>query len=196
MAAPAAARRYTVDDLAGFPDDGRRRELADGRIVEWGVTNFRHGYVLAVLTHLLTAFVLERGLGAVVGGDVMVRILGSAGDARGADIAFYAAGRIPDDIEAGLRDRAPDLAVEILSPTDRAGEVQEKVRDWLRAGVKLLWYVNPVTGTTTVHQGERATFVGPDEPLDGRDVLPGFTLRLSDVLDKVAALKAADSAGR
>ncbi len=58
----------------------------------------------------------------------------------------------------------------------------DKVHDWLRAGVRLLWYINPETGATTVYQGRRIALVGADELLDGGDVLPGLQLRLRDFL--------------
>ena len=188
MSAPEGTRRYTVDDLAQFPEDGKRRELVDGRIVEWDMPTLRHAFFLVTLAAIIRAYVRERRLGIVGGGDPMVRVLGSDFHARGADIAFYARGRSLDNLDAAATDLSPDFVVEIISPSDRAGEVQLKVHDWLRAGVRLLWYVNPVTGVTTVHQGERAVFVGPDEPLSGGDVLPGFTLRMRDVLDEIAAL--------
>src|SRR5690348_7026577 len=124
--------RYTIDDLAQFPDDGKRRELADGRIVEWDVTTFEHGWFLVVLARILSQFVVQRRLGVVVGGDVYVRMFGSNYSMRGPDVAFIARGRIPRDPRAAATDTVPDLVVEILSPSDRATDVQEKVHDWLR----------------------------------------------------------------
>jgi len=79
----------------------------------------------------------------------------------------------------------PDLVVEIISPSDRADRVLDKIHDWLRTGVQLLWYVNPETGNTTVYEGNRVTYVAADETLDGGDVLPGFQVRLRDLLDEL-----------
>ncbi|HEY8742824.1 MAG TPA: Uma2 family endonuclease [Chloroflexota bacterium] len=77
---------------------------------------------------------------------------------------------------------APDLVVEIISPSDRAGQVLDKVHDWLRAGVQLLWYINPDTGDTTVYQGDRVSHVAADEVLDGGDLLPGFQVQIGSLL--------------
>lgn len=133
-----ASQRWTIDDLERFPDDGRLRELVDGQIVEWEVTSLRHGLVTNLLTHLLTLFVRQQRLGSVAITDTLVRILGSRYDARGGDIAFFARGRLPVDQDAGTTDVVPYFVIEVLSPSDRAGEVQAKVHDWRRSGVKLL----------------------------------------------------------
>lgn len=87
----------------------------------------------------------------------LVRILGSAYHARGADIAFFSRGRIPKDRRAPATAVTPDLVIEIRSPADRVAEVQAKVRDRLRAGVRLLWYVDPVSGGAAARQGDQST---------------------------------------
>jgi len=185
--AVATERRYSVDDLAGFPDDGKRRELVDGQIVEWDVTTLRHGILTALLVELLSAFVRKHRLGLVATTDALIRILGSRSHARGGDIAFFAHGRLPADLDASSADVAPDLVVEVLSPSDRADQVQVKIHDWLRVGVRMLWYVDPTTGITAVYRPDGGGTVGPEEPLDGGDVLPGFSVRLRDLLDELAA---------
>jgi len=185
--AATASKRYTIDDLERFPDDGRLRELVDGQVVEWDVANLRHGLVINALAYLLNAFVRPHRLGSVALADALIRILGSRYNARGGDIAFFARGRLPTDQHASATDVAPDFVIEVLSPSDQPGEVQAKVRDWLRAGVKLLWYVDPDHGVTTVYRGDTETTLGPNEVLDGSDVLPGFTLCMRDVLDELEA---------
>lgn len=190
MASTAAApRRLTVDDLLLFPEDGKRRELVDGRVVEWDVPNFDHGFLLVALSSVLRAFVREHRLGVVVGGDLMVRILGSNFDARGADIAFYPRRTIPADTAIAVTDHVPALVVELISPSDRAGDMQEKIDDWRRTGVRLIWYLNARTGTTTVYEGERVAAVTADETLTGGDILPGFSVRLRDLLDELEEMK-------
>ena len=78
---------------------------------------------------------------------------------------------------------APDLAVEILSPSDRPGEVLEKVADWLRAGTRLVWVLDPNRAIAHVHRADGSiTIVHTEGALDGEDVLPGFSCPLAEVL--------------
>ncbi len=190
MLAAKASEPCTIDDLDAFPDDDKLREIVDGQVVEWDVTNVDHGFFAGVLARILGVFIYQHRLGMLATNDAMVRILGSAHHARGADIAFFARGRIPKDRRAAATVTTPDLVIEILSPSDRAVDVQAKVRDWLRAGVRLLWYIDPVSGTTAVYADDRLTYVDPDDALDGGEVLPGFSLRLRDVFDELAELDA------
>lgn len=189
VSAPSRAQRYSVDDLDRFPDDGKLRELVDGQVVEWDVTTLQHGFFLTALSRLLANQVWDLDLGLVVGGDPLVRVLGSEFDARGPDIAFYARHRVPRDLTPSSTGVAPDFVIEVLSPSDRAAQVQQKIHDWLRAGVRLLWYVNPETGLTAIYHAGTVAYVPKEERLDGADVIPGFSLRLQEVFDKLAALQ-------
>lgn len=182
--APAPTVRYTIEDLAAFPDDGRLRELVDGRIVEWDVPSWQHGLFETELASILRNFAREHHLGLVASGEVMSRLRGSRHNARGSDIEFRRRGHIPrDDANAPATLTVPDMVVEIVSPSDRADLVLEKIQGWRSSGVQLLWYVNPLTGDTTVYQGDRVTYVSAEETLDGGDVLPGFRIRLRDLLN-------------
>lgn len=187
---PSAAmetRSYTIDDLERFPVDGKRRELVGGQIVEWDVTTQRHAFLEALLAEHLGRFVRTNRLGRIGTGEGMVRIRHSERDARGYDLAFYRRGRFPRDLDAAATVTTPDFVVEIISPTDQAEMVEAKVDDWLRAGVELLWYIHPKTGTTTVYHQGTIRRVPAGEPLDGGDLLPGLQLRLQDLLDELAA---------
>ncbi|HEY8742282.1 MAG TPA: Uma2 family endonuclease [Chloroflexota bacterium] len=184
----APTRRYSIDDLDDFPDDGKLRELVDGQIVEWDVTSRRHGLLEAELTRVMGTFVREHHLGSIGNGEVMVRILGSRHDARGSDIEFTRRGRLTgDDLDAPAALTVPDLVVEVLSANDRADRVLDKVHDWMRTGVRILWYVDPETGLTTVYEGDHVRQVVADDVLDGGDVLPGLQLRMQDLLRAITA---------
>jgi Uma2 family endonuclease len=186
VAVPAPPKRYSVDDLAQFPDDDKRRELVDGQVVAWEMPNVEHGSFVAALLFRIMQYVRDRRLGRIVTNDALVRIRGSAFDARGADVAFYRRGRVPQDIRASATETVPDFVIEVLSPSDRAGLVMDKVRDWLDAGVRLLWYIDPQTGGTTVYAGNHFSHVQADGTLGGSDVLPGFRLSLREILDELA----------
>ncbi|MGH7754405.1 MAG: Uma2 family endonuclease, partial [Gemmatimonadales bacterium] len=77
---------------------------------------------------------------------------------------------------------APDLAVEVLSPDDRPGEVAAKVADYLRAGAQTVWVVDPESRTVTVHTGGGATRYAAYETLDGAPVLPNLSLPVATLL--------------
>ncbi len=190
MVVAALSRPCTIEDLDHFPDDGKLREIVDGQVVEWDVTNIDHGFFAGVLARILGNFVLQHRLGMVTTNDALVRILGSASHVRGADIAFFSRRRIPKDRRVGATTTTPDFVIEILSPTDRAVDVQEKIHDWLRSGVRLLWYIDPMKGMTAVYTGDHLTYVDAGEFLEGGDVLPGLSLRVQDVFDELAEIDA------
>ena len=84
----------------------------------------------------------------------------------------------------GYVDVVPDLAVEVVSPSDREGEVLDKVEEWLRAGTKLVWVIYPATRSAAVHQslGEHYDLTEADT-LDGGQVVPGFTCNIKELWD-------------
>ena len=76
----------------------------------------------------------------------------------------------------------PDLAVEVVSPGDSAREVREKVADWMRAGVRLLWAIDPATRSVTVYRStDDFDLLSEDDTLDGGQVIPGFSAAISDL---------------
>ena len=99
---------------------------------------------------------------------------------RGPDVSFVSRGRLdPDRIPAGLIPFAPDFAIEILSPEDHSGEIAEKVSDYLEGGTRLMWVVDPVARSVTIHRPDRSPeTIGPPKTADGGDVVPGFVCRL------------------
>lgn len=109
------------------------------------------------------------------------------------DIAFVRFGRLPDErVPRGHVTIPPDFAVEIVSPRDRAGELEEKRLDYQDAGVRLVWVIYPEHGLTRVYRPDRtSTEVTADEFLDGEDVIPGFRVRLADLFPRPPELPAA-----
>ena len=102
---------------------------------------------------------------------------------RGPDASFVRRERIPDPIPRGFARFAPDLAIEVLSPSNRPGEVLEKVGDYLNAGTLVVWVIDPDRRQARVYRADGTMVtVTENEPLDGEDVLPGFTCVLSEVL--------------
>ena len=102
---------------------------------------------------------------------------------RAGDVAFIALGRMPDPESRGFVELSPDLVVEVLSPDDRPGEVLAKVADWLTAGSRLVWVVDPERREARAYRADGSVaLVGGQGALDGEDVLPGFSCELETVL--------------
>ncbi len=131
----------------------------------------------------LSPFVEAGALGNIAGADGAYIFARDPYTVRIPDLSFVRAERLPpEDAWAKFLELAPDLAVEVVSPSDSANEVQEKVNEYLDAGVKLIWVVFPIQRTVTVYAADRAAHVLYEEDsLDGGDVLPGFTLSVADV---------------
>ena len=98
------------------------------------------------------------------------------------DVAFVAKDRLPSPLPKGFFVGPPDLAVEVLSPEDRPSGVKAKVRDWLDAGCRLVWLVDPRRQTVEVYQnsGEAKVLRGSDT-LSGEPLLPGFSLVVAEI---------------
>ena len=179
----AHGQPMSVEEFLQLPDeDPYRLELVRGQVVREPPTGALHGVVQVVLGAALHQYVSSHRLGRVMveTGYVLSR---TEATVRGPDISFLAR----DRIQAGpwplsLIEGAPDLAVEILSPSNRAGEVAEKVADYLAAGCRLVWVVDPIRRQVTVHEpGKQATSLLVSDALDGGPVLPGFRLPIEEL---------------
>lgn len=173
--------RATEADLLAAPEDGQKYELVDGEI-RVSPAGFRHGQVCVKLILRLGAFVEEHGVGSVVDSSTGFRM--PNGNVRLPDVAFVASGRLEGDVAPeGFSPVPPDLAVEVLSPSDSAQHVLDKVAEYLASGVRLVWVVDPTAARAVVYQaGSDARTLGMDDPLDGEDVLPGFRCLVREIL--------------
>ena len=181
--ATTGSKPATEADLMAMPNDGHKYELVDGEIRRMSPAGGRHGDAGAQLIALLVAHVKARRLGRVFTPDTGFRL--TSGNVRCPDIAFVAAGRFENQKPPiGFIPLAPDLAVEVLSPDDRPREVLDKVGEYLEAGVRLVWVIDPETGTATRYRSLNDVGVlSAEHDLDGEDVLPGFRCRLAEILE-------------
>ncbi|MGH7675591.1 MAG: Uma2 family endonuclease, partial [Gemmatimonadales bacterium] len=102
---------------------------------------------------------------------------------RAPDIAFISRARLPDPEPVGYPELAPDLAVEVLSPGDRPGELLAKVADWLNAGTRLVWIVDPERRLARVYRQDGSeTLLNAEDDLSGEGVVPGFAVMLAEIL--------------
>ena len=169
-------------------EDGGRLELVRGEIVEMTPTGGQHGVLTMELGRWIANYVREQGLGVVVGAETGFILATNPDTVRAPDVAFIAQERLPRPIPERYLPLAPDLAVEVVSPSDVAQDVRRKVIDYLRAGTRLVWVVYPETQTVDVYRpGQDVRVVEAQGALQGEEVLSGFELPLRELF---AALEA------
>ncbi|HEV7301227.1 MAG TPA: Uma2 family endonuclease [Tepidisphaeraceae bacterium] len=178
-----ATQIVTARELWKNPPPGRC-ELIRGEIVMMAPSGFDHGATIINLSFLLAAHVKKHKLGVVVGAETGFIVARDPDTVRGADIAFVRADRLLGPRPKSFWIGAPDLAVEVLSPDDRPGEVARKVDDYLAAGALLVWVVSPKRKSITVHQpmAEPRTLRSTDT-LDGGIVLSGFRCKVAQAFE-------------
>ena len=180
MSVPAI---HTAEELERLNLPNKRTELVRGVLIVREPAGFRHGDVAMAIALAVGTFVRAHGQGRVVAAETGFKLFSNPDTVRAPDVGFVRSERIPDPLPRGFAPFAPDLAVEVLSPDDRPGEVLAKVADWLNAGTRLVWVVDPDRRTARVHRADGTLALVPDGgSLDGEDVLPGFSCQLADVL--------------
>jgi Uma2 family endonuclease len=178
----SAPRRLTADALARLPDDGWRYELRRGVLLREPPAGGEHGWLGVGVAARLRAFVAARRLGYVFGADTGFLIACAPDTVRAPDVSFVAAQRLPAGPPAGYVPLAPDLAVELVSPSDRRPAVRRKVDDWLAAGTPLVWVIDPRARQAVVHTVAGAATLGEADVLDGAPVLADFRVRVGELL--------------
>ena len=189
MDTPVHDTLLTLKEFENLPDDGFRTELVRGRLVREPPAGMDHGWIGNYLAFLITDLVLEHDLGKVFGADTGFVLFEKPPTVRAPDVAFVASHRLPPPQESpGLGRLAPDLAVEILSPSNKAIEILDKVEDYLESGTRLVWVVEPRRRSVTVYRSRNEIrLLRENEELDGADVLPGFSIRVSDIFSPSTA---------
>ena len=161
--------------------ENRLCELVDGVLVEKAM-GFRESVLASFLIGELYKFVAPRKLGLVAAPDGMMRL--AAGLVRMPDVSFISWARLPGGKipKAPIPRLAPDLAVEVLSPGNTAAEMERKRREYFKAGVSVVWLVDPVARRVTVYTApDQFRVLAESETLDGGQVLPGFALSLREL---------------
>lgn len=163
---------------------GKRRELVRGEVIESIPPGGQHGAIAGSIYALLRAWikVIGGGYAAVEAGYVLAQ---EPDTVRGADVSYVRADRIPaTGVPEAFWHSAPDLAVEVISPSETAGEIRYKVRDYLHAGTPLVWTVYPRTREVLAFtpDGKSQTF-GENDTLEFPAVLPGFRCVVREIFE-------------
>jgi Uma2 family endonuclease len=181
------ARGYTPEDLLNMPD-GKSYELVNGRLVERSM-GAESGLVGMRLASRLDRFCEDHDLGLVWGAENGYQCFPHApGTVRKPDISFVKKGQLPGDVAPkGWVRIPPDLAVEVVSPNDLVGELEEKLDDYRKARIPLVWVIYPEQRKARVFRLDGSTTVlSEDDVLSGEDIIPGFRCPLREILPKPA----------
>ena len=170
--------------LRRSPD--RLEELARGRIVAMSPPNQKHGRRCLRIAMRLELAAAPTGLGLATTNDSAVIAERGPDTVRGADVSFFLKLSLPGGAlpEHGVPEVPPDLIVEVLSPTDRPGEVRRKVNEYLDAGVKLVAVYDPRRLTMTNHRDDRVEVFAPDDDWTIPELLPGFAVKVRELAEE------------
>mgnify|MGYP001478775948 FL=1 len=173
----------TADELLRTHLPNKQVELVRGILVVREPPGYRHGDVTARITKALMDVVDARGLGRVLAAETGFKLSADPDTVRAPDVAFVSRERVPNPAPLGYPALAPDLVIEVLSPGDRPGETLAKVGDWLTAGSRLVWVVDPGRREARVYRQDGSEMLLTErDVLNGEDVVPGFSCRLATIL--------------
>ncbi len=145
---------------------------------------FEHGWIAMNIGASLSDFVKENALGMVTGAETGFYIARDPDTVRAPDVGFICTERVPPRPVQGFFQGAPDLAVEVLSPTDRASAVLAKVQNWLEAGCRAVWVIDPDRKTVSVYdERNHTTTLGASDELTGGEVVPGFHVPVAEIFE-------------
>ncbi|MFN7017999.1 MAG: Uma2 family endonuclease [Fimbriimonadales bacterium] len=171
-------RRWTEQDLLNLPNDGRKYELVNGRLTEVP-TGFRHGVLSAELTVRLHPHV--KPWGVICDSSTGFRM--PDGNIRSPDVAVVRKARLPEGkLPAGFFDGAPDLAVEIISPSEKSRDILAKVGEYLEAGAQEVWLLFPERQQVHRYRANlEVEVLHANDTLTGGTLIPNFTVRVGDL---------------
>ena len=171
-----------ADELLRISAKGRY-ELIRGELVEMAPAGARHGDIAMLIGWRLSEYVMGNRLGKVFAAETGFRLACDPDTVRAPDVAFVSKDHLPPgELPTGYLDVAPDLVVEVVSPSDAAGDVQAKVEDWLRAGTRLVWVVYPDTQTVTAYRAlDDVRVLTEKHAMSGEPILPDFSLAVIEV---------------
>jgi Uma2 family endonuclease len=179
---PSAPSALTAEELLYLSAPDKQTELVRGRLLVREPPGYRHGVVVSRISRLIANHVHDHGLGIVVAAETGFKLFSNPDTVRAADAAYVSHHRTPDPPPLGYPALAPDLVVEVISPNERAGEIQAKVSDWLTAGSRLVWVIDPDRKRAVVYREDGSVdLLANQDALGGEDVLPGFSCSLGEV---------------
>ncbi len=173
---------WTDEEFMALPKDGGRYELVDGDLVTMSNSGLEHGEIGLLLGGRLIFYVREQKLGSAFDSSTGFRM--KSGNIRSPDVGFVAKERLQGlkRPPKGFFDGAPDLAVEVLSPSNTLEEMHNKIVEYFENGTRLVWVINPQEYYVLIyHAPNPDVFLRVGDRLDGEDIVPGFSLPIAEL---------------
>ena len=185
---PAEEKVWTDAAFMALNRDGHRYEIVNGELIDMGNSGAKHGYVCSILMILLGGYVHIQKLGAMFDSSTAFKM--KSGNKRSPDVSFMAKERLQglDELPDGFLEGAPDLAVEILSPSNTVAEIHDKLVEYFENGARLVWVINPKEKYVLVYRSsqEPDRLLKSVDSLDGEEIVSGFTLPVAELFQKLA----------
>lgn len=185
---PAEEKVWNDAEFMALNRDGHRYEIVNGELIDIENSGAKHGYVCSILMILLGGYVHIQKLGAMFDSSTAFKM--KSGNKRSPDVSFMAKERLQglDELPDGFLEGAPDLAVEILSPSNTVAEIHDKLVEYFENGARLVWVINPQEKYVLVYRSsqEPDRLLKSVDSLDGEEIVSGFTLPVADLFQKLA----------
>ena len=172
----------TAEELLKMPKDGYRYELVRGVLRKMALVGHTDGYYELNISSELRAFVKANGLGRAYSSNTGFLLERDPDNVLAPDASFVRQERVETATEErGYFPGAPDFVAEVIPPSDRYADVDDKVKEWLNAGTRMVVVVNPRDRTVSVHTPDSVITLTESDILDGGDVVPGWRLPVADI---------------
>jgi Uma2 family endonuclease len=173
---------WTDEEIMRLPDNGYSYEVVDGELVMSPKNNLQHGDLCAEILMRMRAHAKKHKMGRVFDSNTGYWMINR--NLRAPDVSFISIGRLPGRAIKEFMRGAPDLVVEVLSPTNTRSEMDKRLRDFFVSGTKLVWIIDPDERFAEVCRSlTDRKIVGPGGTLEGEELLPGFELPLTELFE-------------
>lgn len=176
---------WTDEEFMALPQDGHRYELVNGEVIDIGNSGMEHGGIGSFLGGLLAIYVRQNKLGAVCDSSTAFSL--KNGNKRSPDVSFVARERLKGlkCAPRGFFQGSPDLAAEILSPSNTVEEIHDKIVEYFENETRLVWVIHPDEKYVLVyHSSEPDRFLRPPDQLEGEAIVPGFSMAVADLFEE------------
>jgi Uma2 family endonuclease len=184
----SSSKIWTDEEFMALSRDGHRYEIVNGELIDMGNSGAKHGYITVVLSSALFNIVTSKRLGVLFDSSTAFKM--KNGNKRSPDISFFAKERLQglSELPDGFLEGAPDLSIEVLSPTNTIEEIETKIVEYFENDARLVWVINPRSHYILTYRSaqEPDRLLKSSDSLDGEDVVPGFTFPVADLFQKLS----------